>query len=33
MGKKSKTEKPEKFTQVFVIGTSAGGLSALKKPD
>lgn len=31
MGKNNKTEKPEKFTQVVVIGTSAGGLSALKK--
>lgn len=31
MKKSIKTDKPEKITQVIVIGTSAGGLSALKK--
>ena len=31
MKKSSKTDKPEKISQVVVIGTSAGGLSALKK--
>ena len=31
MKKNSKTDKPEKISQVVVIGTSAGGLSALKK--
>ncbi|MEK6481996.1 chemotaxis protein CheB [Catalinimonas sp. 4WD22] len=31
MKKSSKADKPEKISQVVVIGTSAGGLSALKK--
>ncbi|MDN3688336.1 chemotaxis protein CheB [Cyclobacterium jeungdonense] len=31
MKKSSKTDKPEKISRVVVIGTSAGGLSALKK--
>ncbi|WP_373496711.1 chemotaxis protein CheB [Aquiflexum sp.] len=31
MGKSRKAEKPEKITQVVVIGTSAGGLDALKE--
>ncbi|MEB2776413.1 chemotaxis protein CheB [Algoriphagus sp. D3-2-R+10] len=31
MKKNSKTEKQDKITQVVVVGTSAGGLSALKK--
>lgn len=31
MKKSSKTDKPEKISQVVVIGASAGGLSALKK--
>ena len=31
MKKSIKTDKPEKISQVIVIGTSAGGLSALKK--
>ncbi|MFO7526356.1 MAG: chemotaxis protein CheB, partial [Ignavibacteriaceae bacterium] len=31
MKKDSKTHKPDKISKVVVIGTSAGGLSALKK--
>lgn len=31
MKKSSKTDKPEKISRVVVIGTSAGGLSALKR--